>query len=68
MGGTHPTDAPPISRGYMKVVSIVSISVFYKWKVVLHWQTLVLGKEALSSGGSQPTDLDIPITLVQAEG
>jgi hypothetical protein len=67
LGGTHPADAPPISGGYIKVVSIVSIYVFYEWKVV-HWKTLVLDKEALSSGGSQPTDLNISLTLVEAEG
>jgi hypothetical protein len=67
LGGTHPADAPPIGGGYVKVVSIVSIYVFYEWKVV-HWKTLVLDKEALSSGGSQPTDLDISLILAEAEG
>jgi hypothetical protein len=60
--GTHSADAPPIGGGYIKVVSIVSIYVFYEWKVV-HWKMLVLDKEALWSGGSQPIDLDISLIL-----
>ena len=67
LGGMHPDDAPPIGGGYIQVVSIVSIYVFYKWKVV-HWKTLDLDNEALSSGGSQPTQLDISLLLAEAEG
>jgi len=63
----HPADAPPIGGEYIKVESIVSICVFYEWKVV-HWNTLVFDKEALSSGGSEPTDLVIFLILAEAEG
>jgi len=61
-----PADAPPISSGYIQVISILSISVFYRWKVV-DGKTLVLDTEALSAGGSQSTDLDIVIILTEAE-
>jgi len=67
LGGMHPAKAPPISSGYIKVVSIVSIYASYKWKVV-HCKTLVLDKEALSAGGSQPTDLNISLILAEADG
>jgi len=67
LGGTHTADAPPVSSGYNTVVSIVSIDEFYGLKVV-HWKTLVLEKEALSSGRSQPTDMDISLILPEAEG
>lgn len=61
----HPTNAPPIGSRYMKVISIVLINVFREWKVV-HWKTLILDKEALSSEGSLPTDLDIYLIIAQA--
>jgi ABC-type taurine transport system ATPase subunit len=66
LGGMHSANAPPISGGYNQVVSIGSISVFDKWRVV-DWKMLVLDKEALSSGVLQPTDLDIAIILTEAE-
>jgi len=66
-GGTHSTDPPAISAGYIKVVSTVSIYVFYKRKL-LHSMTVVLDKEALSSGGSQSMDLDISLILAEADG
>jgi len=51
----------------MKVISMVLINVFREWKVV-HWKTLILDKEALSSEGSLPTDLDIYLIVAQAAG
>jgi hypothetical protein len=67
LGGMHPIDCPSISGGSIQVVSIVSIYVFYEQKAV-RWMTLVLDKEALSSWGLQPTDLDISLILVEADG
>ena len=46
---------------------MVAVYVFYEWKVV-YWKTLVLDKEAPSTGGSQPTDLDNSLILAEVEG
>ena len=63
----YPANAPPFIGGYIKVLSIVSISVFYEWKVV-YWKTLVLNKEAISSGGLQRTDLNMSLNLADSDG
>jgi hypothetical protein len=63
----HPTDAPPMGSGYVKVVSIISIYLFYKCQVV-DWKMLVLDKNALSSEESQPTDLDISLSWWKLRG
>ena len=56
----------PILGSYVNVLSILSIYVFYECEV-LHWKMLVLDREAISSGGLQPTDLEISLILVGAE-
>jgi hypothetical protein len=66
-GGSCPANAVLISGGYIPLVFVVSINVFYKWKVD-HCKSLVIDKEALSSGSSQPTDLDISLIFTQGEG
>jgi len=62
----HSTNAPRIGGGNIHVISVVWIYLFYKWKVV-QWKTLVLDKEALLPGGSQPTDLEISLIVMDAE-
>lgn len=67
MGGIYSADATLIGGGYFQVECIVLIYAFNEWNIVF-WKALVVDKETLSSGASQPMDWEISCIVAEGNG